>query len=154
MPDRFAVVRAEENSRGRIDGRQAESCERTRQLPGSVFAVVDLGRSGKKACPAGCSNVGLEGVVRIVEVTENQIEAGKVSSYVRARLGFFREKSCERRRFYRANSVRVEALLGDGCDMFVAENLEADAGKTVAQQPDRRKRQDEIPDGAAADDQD
>ena len=154
MLDRFAIRFGWKNPRGGIGERQAESREWTRQLTGGVIAVVELAHSREKIRCAGLSDVRFEDFVRIVEVTQDKIEAGKIRDKVGRQLGVLREEFRQRRRFDGADFIRVETLLRQRGDMFGPENFEVRARKAVAQQFYRRQREDEIADGAAANDQD
>src|SRR2546430_6443705 len=64
--------------RGRIRKRKAKSGERTRQLEGCVLAIVEFGWPGDERPAAGLLDIRFKNRVRVVEITEDQIEAAKV----------------------------------------------------------------------------
>lgn|ERR1041385_5731603 len=128
--------------------------ERSRELEGSVFAVVELGRPREENRGAARANIRFKNFVGVVQKTQDEIEATEVIGQFRRQLGVSREKWDERSGFNRANCIRVEAFVSERGDVFRAENFEVRVGKTIAQQFYRGQRQDEIADRAAADDQD
>jgi hypothetical protein len=118
-----------------------------------MLALVQLRRTSDEIYRARLSDVRFEDTVRIVKVTQDKIEAGKIRSEISRRLDVFREKFRERRHFDGTHLVGIETLLCQSCDLSATENFEVRVWKTIAQQFYRGQRQDEIADGAAADDQ-
>jgi hypothetical protein len=64
------------------------------------------------------------------------------------------EESRERSRVQGANRIGVKAFIRERDDVGNAKNLESRGGEAIAQQFDRRQRQDEIANGSAADNED
>src|SRR3954468_5626012 len=76
--------------RGRIRERQTQSVKRPRQLERGVFAVVQLRRSRQESNGSAFANVLFENFVRIVEVTDDEIEAREIFAERGAQLGIAR----------------------------------------------------------------
>jgi hypothetical protein len=151
---RGAIFVGREKLCGWIWSWKTKRFKRTRQLERSVFAVVELCRAGKKILDAGFSNVLFEDPIRIVEITDDQVEACEIFAEFRGQVGVPREKSGQRSRVERANAVRIEASFGERDDGLGAENFKMCARETIAKQFDRGQGEDEIADRAAADDED
>ena len=98
--------------------------------------------------------MGFKNFVRIIEVTQDEIETAEVAGQLGGQIGVSREKSDERSRFNRTNRIRVETSFGQRRDVFGAEDFDVRAGKAITQKFYRGQGEDEIADGAAADDQD
>ena len=119
-----------------------------------MFAIVELRWPGDERAVSGLLRVRFEDSVRIVEVAQDQIEAGEIFEQLSRQLRAFREESGERSRLDRTDRVRIEALLRQRGDVFVTEYFQVRLREPIAQQLDRRQGQNEIADRAAADDED
>ncbi|HSV62372.1 MAG TPA: hypothetical protein VLH83_03430 [Chthoniobacterales bacterium] len=119
-----------------------------------MFAVIELGRSRDEIRDAGKPHIGFKNFIRVVEVTQDEIETAEVAGQLRGQLGVSGEKSGERSRFNRADRIGVEASFGKRGNVFGAEDFDVRVGIMIAEQSYRGQGEDEIADGAAADDQD
>jgi hypothetical protein len=128
--------------------------KRSRQLPDSVLAVVELGRAGEEGRGSAMADVCFENFVRIEQITQNEIETRKVIDQVCWKLTAASEEPGERRGIERANGVCIKPFLSQRRDALGAEDFQMRAGETIAQQFDGGQRQDKIADGAAANNQD
>jgi hypothetical protein len=124
-----------------------------RQLERRMFAIVEAGWSRKERRLAASADIRFENLVGIVKITQDQVKAAEVIAQLCRQLAISDEKSGERARFNRPDRVRVEPFFAERGDVFDAQNFQARARKTIAQQLDGRQREDEIADRAAADDQ-
>ena len=119
-----------------------------------MFAVVEAGRSGEKSRGCALPHIRFENLIGIKEVTQDQIETREVIGQLSRELGVSGEGSGERHRVERPNGIGVEPFFGKSRDVFGSKNLQMRPGETIAQQLYRGQREDEIADGAAANDQD
>ena len=119
-----------------------------------MFGVVELRRAGDEIRRPSRAHISFENLVGIVKKTQDQVEAREVFGQFHRQLGIPREKSGKRCGFQRANRDCVEAFFGQRGDVFRAEDFEVRVGKLVPKQFNRGQREDEISDGAAANDQD
>jgi len=128
--------------------------KRSSELEGGVLAVVELGRSRQESRGAARADIRFKNFLRIIEEAQDEIEAAEVIGQLGWELGVSREKPGERGRFHRTNCIRVKAFLGERGDGFGAENFEVRVREAIAQKFYRGQGEDEIADGATADDQD
>src|ERR1700694_651381 len=113
--------------------------------------ILDLHGAGHDFSRAASAQIVFENSVRIIEVTQDQIETAKITHQFVWQLRVLGEEAGERARFDRANGLSVESILGERGDVFVTEDLDPGSGIRVAQRLERRQHQNEIADRAAAD---
>src|SRR5262249_52365841 len=97
------------------------------------------------------TKIGFENLVGIVEITDDQIEAGEVISQFRRQFRVTCEKSGQRSVFDRAHCLGVEPIFREHCNVFVPENLEVGLWPPTTKRFERGQSENEIADGAATD---
>ena len=111
---------------------------------------------GQQFAGPAAVQVGLEELVGIVKIGEHQVEAFEVIHPGRIEHGARHEEGAERPAIDRAHGVEVKTArtrhrIGQ---RGLAQQLEMGVGPALAQQPQRRQRDEEIAQRAAANDQD
>src|SRR5436853_6357079 len=94
-----------------------------------------------------------ENFVRVIKVTDNQIEAGEIISQFYRQFRAGGKKSGKWAVFNRAHCLRVKPVLGKHRNMRVTEYLDVRAWSGVTQRLERGQSENEIADGATADHQ-
>jgi hypothetical protein len=154
LSDGNSIFVIREETRRRIAKRKTDRLQRPRQLTGRMFAVVEAGGSGEKSRGYALPHIRFENLVGIKEVTQDQIETREVIGQFTGKLAVSGEGSSERCRVERPDGIGVESFLGKSRDGFGAENFQMRPGETIAQQSYRGQSEDEVADGAAANNQD
>jgi hypothetical protein len=119
-----------------------------------MLRPADLRHAGEELPVAATPDVFFEDLIRIEQITHDEIEAAEVVDQLSGQLTAACEETRELTSFDRPNRLRVEAILRQGGDVRISENLEVRLRKTISQKLDRRKRQDEVADRAAANHED
>src|SRR3954466_12532623 len=124
------------------------------QLKGGVRAAIQLRGAGQESRGTARPDIRFKNSVGIVEVAQDQIEIREVVAEIEWELGVRGEEPGERSGIQRANRIGVKAFMRQSDDVRNAENLKVRGRKPVPQQFDRRQREDEVANGAAADNED
>jgi hypothetical protein len=123
-------------------------------LKGGVLGVVQFRRPGDEGRGSALPKICLKDSVRIVEVAHDQIELCEIRRELARDLGMRSEKSGQRSGVQGADVMGVEAFIGERDDVGDAQDFKTRGREAIAQQSERGQRQDEIANGAAADDED
>src|SRR2546423_5692473 len=115
---------------------------------------ADFRRTVHNSSRTAAAKICFEDQVRVVEITDDQIEFGEIFREISRQLGILREEPGQSSRLNRANALRVKAIFGQGRDVLVTENFDVRAWIRVAQSFDCRKSENEIADRAAANHED
>src|SRR5262245_42852716 len=107
--------------------------------------------SANQSLNATSTKICFENSVRVVEITDNQIEAGEVIGQFPRQLRVTSEKSGERRIFDRLHRLGIEPIFCKHCNVLVAENLHMGLRPRVTKRFECRQGENEIADRTAAD---
>lgn len=104
--------------------------------------------------PRAKTYVRLEDMVGVVEVGNDQVELGEVVHQVFGQFAVAGEETGKRAGLNGLNPVDQTACHRQLGDVRIAEDFEMCSRELLAQGRNRRKRKDEVPDGAATDNED
>src|SRR6266481_7478127 len=116
-------------------------------------AFHDLGRPAKQIFYATAPQVVFKDPIGIKQITDNQIEARKIICQLRWQLRIPREEARERPIFDGAYCLGVKSVFRKHGNVFVTKNLDGCMRTGVSQRLERRQRENEIANCAAADQQ-
>ena len=154
MPRELAVGRGHGQPHAGIFQKQREAFQRPRQLAGGVIAFgIDLRRCLDQLAHTRAPQVAGKKAVRIVEITHDLLETREVLAQPGVEFRLRIEEARHGRVFDRTGRVGQAAAFGQRDDVLVAEDFEPHVREGFAQELDGRQREQEIADGAAADDQ-
>ena len=91
-------------------------------------------------------------VVRVEEITDDQIKAPEVIPEIGIEYAFSCKKPGKRRVFNRLNSVCIKALISQSGDMLVTKDFQPSSRISFPESLYCRQRQDEIAERAATND--
>src|SRR5262245_47400835 len=111
-------------------------------------------RRGDKLAVQTFVDVGFENLVRVVEVRNDDVELGEIIAQVFRQFSVTRKKSGQCARLDRLHSIHQSASERELCDMRVAQDFKMRVGKLIPQRSENGKRENEISNRAAADDED
>ena len=152
--DRFTAVCRDWNFRCEVGHRDLEIAQRTRELHGGMFAVVQFSWAVNYVLRAGAVKICREDFVGIEQIADDEIEAREVLCQIVRQLAVSREERRKRSRFDRANGVRMQRIKRKLDDVLVTEHLDVALRERNAKRANRRQRQHEVTDRAAANDED
>ena len=95
-----------------------------------------------------------EEAVGVVEVGDDDVEAGEVVAHRVVEVAPIGEEARERAGFDGTDGIGEAAVQGERGDVRVAEDFEMRVGEPPPQRREHRQREDEVPDGSAANDED
>jgi len=117
------------------------------------FGFIRAMRRGDKLPVQTAANIRLENFVRVVEVGDYDVELGKIIRKLGGQFPAAREETRQAARLNRLRAIHQSARERELHDVRVTEDFEVRLGELPAQRSDGRERQNEITDGAAADDE-
>src|SRR5206468_10502286 len=140
--------------RAQIEDLDPELFDRPGKLAGGVASAFnDLRWSTKQIFHPTAAQIFFEDLVRVIKVTDNQVEAGEVIGEFRRQFRLGREKCRKRSVFDRSHCLRVKPILRKHRNVLVTEYLDVRTRSGVPQRLERRQSQNEITDRATADHQ-
>ena len=119
--------------------------------PGPLVRAM---RAGDELRARATADVVLENLVGVIQVGNDQIEVGEIVRQLLGQFAATREKPGQRAGFDGLRLVGQAAGQGQGHDVRIAEHFQARLGKLPTQRGHGRQGQNEIPNGAASNDQD
>jgi hypothetical protein len=99
-------------------------------------------------------HVRLKNLIRVVEVGNDDVELGKVIAQVFGQFPVPREETRQAPRLDGLHAIHQTARLRQLHDMGITQHFEMRLGKLLSQRGEGRQRENEIPDRAAANDED
>src|SRR6185312_7945567 len=146
----------QKQTRHRVGDKNRQSLQRLQEnVRGVAFQLfIRAMRSGDELRRRAALNVLLKNSVRIVEKREDQDEPREVIRQLRVEAAVAREKAGHRAGLDGTHFIRQSAGLGQLRDVRITKDFEMRVRKLSAQRRENRQRQNEIADGAAADDED
>jgi len=124
-----------ENGGGGILEPKSKLLEGSSQLVGSVGSGPDFGRGGEKIFYSGPTQTTREELIRVVEVADDLLETGKIPAKFRVERGTGMKEASQGAVFNAAGGLGIEALLGQGHDLAIAENLDGSRREMVPEEP-------------------
>lgn len=118
-----------------------------------MLSLFDLCRTTSEVFHAAPAQIILKDSIRIVEIADDQIETRKIRSQLWRQFGILRKKTGERSVFDRTNGLRVEPIFRKHCNVLVTEDLDVRVRIRLTQGLQCWQSENEIPDRAAADNQ-
>ena len=121
-----------------------------------MFGLRLLGamRPRNKLGLGDAGDVVAEDLIRVVEIGEDDVEAGEVFAQRRIEFPAPRKKPRRSPGFDGTDFVDHARVFGQGGDVRIAQHFEMGLGKLFSQRGQRGQGEDEIADGPAANDQD
>src|SRR5438094_3850925 len=144
-----------ENFFSKIGDSDSQLVDRPRKLArGEVEGLDDLGWPAKEIFNTTPAHVVFKDAVRIIQITNDQIETGEIICQLRWQFRIPGEEARERSVFDRAYCLRVKSLFGKYRNVFVTKNLNVCMWTSVAQSLEARHGANKIAGPPAADNQD
>lgn len=136
-----------------IGVKNCESLEWREESFGGVEIGIFVGAMG--ACDelgaGGACDIGLEDFIRIVKIGQDEVETPEVGGEIGIQIAVAGEETGQGPGF--DGSQLVDPFRGELSDVRIAEQGQVSLGKLLAEGGDGGQGEDEIADGAAADDQ-